>query len=167
MKITVIETELKRKIKEAKKISGFNSRHFAFKNWHATVMQLLRELPSSYLADINEFKKLSFEDTRFKRGRKFFSSPDNSRFVEDLETSVKILKGIIKKGRPEEKKKESSTSVKREKPPKPKVRRSGGKKPASKSKKTGSVKTAGAKKTPAARKPAKKGISPARKKKKS
>jgi hypothetical protein len=165
MELTVIESELKRKIKEAKKISGFNSRHFAFKNWHATVMQLLRELPSSYLPDINEFKKLSFEDTRFKRGRKFLSSPDNSRFVEDLEASVNILKGIIKKGKQEDKKKES-VSVKKEKPSKPKVKKSTSKKPAARSKKTGTSKAAGIKKAPVTRKPVKKGNSPTRKKKK-
>lgn len=98
MELNVIQRELKKRIKDVKKITGFNSRHFAFKNWHATIMQLLKELPSSYAIEINDFKKLSFEDTRFKRGRKFLTSTDNSRFVQDLESSVNILERIINKG---------------------------------------------------------------------
>jgi len=172
MELTVIQGELKRKISEAKKLSRFNSRHFAFKNWHATVMQLLRELPPSYVQEINDFKKLSFEDTRFKRGRKFFTGPDNSRFIEDLQTSIDILTGIVKKGGTDKKREDSAVPAEeKKKPAKPQAEN---KKTSSKTEKTpvkkaGKAKTSkkesGNSKTPVTRKPAKKGSSSTRKKK--
>ena len=150
MELDKIFKSLDAKIKETKKITGFNSKHFAFRNWHATVMQLLRELPSSYNTYILEFKKLTFENTGFKRGRKFLSSSDNSRYLEDINSSIRILKEIIKKG---------GTEVR--KPAKPEAKESESKKPV---KKTGTGK---AKQTKGPRKPAKTGSSSTRKKKKS
>jgi hypothetical protein len=161
MELQDILKGLKAKAAEAKKLTGFSSKHFAFKNWHTTVMQLLKELPASYISQVNDFKALTFEDTGFKRGRKFFSSSDNSRFIQDLEASSNILKEIAKTPIKEEadKSKETSSS-KPKKPPQPSKKPSGEK----------STKKAGLKKPPSSkgtRKPAKKGSSSTRKKKKS
>ena len=160
MELDEVLKGLETKVSEIKKIKVFSSKHFAFRNWHATVMQLLRELPSPYLPQIGDFKKLTFEDTGFKRGRKFLSSSNNSKFLEDLDASALILKDIIKKDKPEEKKmKPGPEKAKSEKPDKPEAKKGGDKKP---------VKT-GPRKAPAskgARKPAKTGGNPARKKKK-
>ena len=95
MKLAEIFDGLKTKIKEVKKISSLNSRHFGFKNWHATTLNLLRNLPSGYFIEINDFKKLSFEDTRYHRGNRFFSQTDNTRYREDLESAAAILEKII------------------------------------------------------------------------
>ena len=161
MELNEILKGLKTKATESKKMTGLNSRHFAFKNWHATVMQLLRELPSSYLPIVNEFKALAFEDTGYKRGRKFLSSPDNSRFLQDLSASGKILNEIINTAKKEEKKKEPEAAP--SKPKKPSRTASGkstGKKPV---KKAGSRKASG---TKGAKKPASSGSSSTRKSKK-
>jgi len=95
MEITEITDSLKTKIKESKKISGLNSKHFGFKNWHTTTLNLLRNLPPIYLPDINDFKKLAFEDTKFHRGKRFFSQTDNTKYREDLESAAVILEKII------------------------------------------------------------------------
>ena len=95
MEIAEITDSLKTKIKEAKKISGLNSKHFGFKSWHATILNLLRNLPSNYLPEINDFKKLAFEDTKFHRGNRYFSQTDNTKYMEDLESAVTILKKIV------------------------------------------------------------------------
>ncbi len=95
MEITEVAGSLKTKIEEAKKISGLNSKHFGFKNWHATILNLLRNLPSNYLPEINDFKKLAFEDTKFHRGNRYFSQTDNTKYMEDLESAVTILKKIV------------------------------------------------------------------------
>jgi hypothetical protein len=95
MEIAEIMDDLKIKIKEARKIMGLNSRHFGFKNWHTTVVNLLRNLPSGYSAEVNDFKKLAFEDTGYHRGKKFFSQADNAKYVESLESAISILKKII------------------------------------------------------------------------
>ena len=49
MELDEILKGLDKKISETKKMTGLHSKHFIFRNWHTTVMQLLRELPSSYL----------------------------------------------------------------------------------------------------------------------
>ena len=159
MELNEILKGLETKISEAKKMTGLHSKHFIFRNWHATVMQLLRDLPSSYLLQVNEFKKLNYEETGFKRGRKFLSSPDNSKFLDDLDSSVSILKDIIKKDKPKDKKKESKPAADiSKKPDKPIAKKNGSKKPA---KKAGPRKAKDAK---GVRKPAKTGTSSTRKK---
>ena len=95
MELAEIFDGLKTKIKEAKKISGLGSRHFGFKNWNTTTLNLLRNLPSGYLIEINDFKKLAFEDTKYHRGNRFFAQTDNTRYREDLESAAKILEKII------------------------------------------------------------------------
>ena len=149
MELQEILKAIKAKTAEAKKMAGLNSRHFAFKNWHTTVLQLLRDLPSSYQPLANDFKALTFEDTGYKRGRKFLPGPGNTRFLKDLEASIDIL-GKILKTEGKEKSGQASPAVSDKPSPPP----SG----------------AGSKKASASgsrKKPAKKGSSPARKKKQS
>ena len=95
MEVAEIKDSLKTKIKEAKKISSLSSKHFGFKSWHAAILNLLRNLPSNYLPEINDFKKLAFEDTKFHRGNRYFSQTDNTKYMEDLESAVTILKKIV------------------------------------------------------------------------
>jgi hypothetical protein len=161
MEIQDILKGLKAKTTEAKNMTGLNSKHFAFRNWHTTVMQLLKELPASYISQVNDFKALTFEDTGFKRGRKFSSTSDNTKFLQDLEVSGNILKEIAKTAKKEEADKpKKNSSSKPKKPPQP-AKKIPGKK---------SSKKAETKKPPLSkgtRKPAKKGTSTTRKKKKS
>ena len=160
MELQDILTGLKAKATEAKKLTGLSSKHFAFKNWHTTVMQLLKELPASYISQVNDFKALTFENTGFKRGRKFSSSSDNTKFLQDLEASSNILKEIAKTAKEEAGKSRETSSPKPKKPPQPSKKPSGEK----------STEKAGPKKPPSAkgtRKPSKKGSSSTRKKKKS
>jgi hypothetical protein len=161
MELQDILKGLKAKAAEAKKMTGLNSKHFAFKNWHTTVMQLLKELPTSYISLVNDFKALTFEDTGFKRGRKFSSSSDNTKFLEDLEASGNILKEIAKTAKKEEDDKSKKTSSsKPKKPPQPAKKPPGEK----------TVRKTGPRKAPGSsgsRKPAKTGSSTTRKKKKS
>jgi hypothetical protein len=120
MEIPEITGSLKTKIKEAEKISGLNSKHFGFKNWHATILNLLRNLPSNYFPEINDFKKLAFEDTKFHRGKKFFSQTDNTKYREDLESAVTILKKIVDSSKDEKLKTYKADNAKTaiKKPPK-------------------------------------------------
>lgn len=120
MEIPEIAGSLKIKIKEAEKFSGLNSKHFGFKNWHATILNLLRNLPSNYFPEINDFKKLAFEDTKFHRGKKFFSQTDNTKYREDLESAVTILKKIVDSSKDEKLKTYKADNAKTaiKKPPK-------------------------------------------------
>ncbi len=86
---------LKTKLKDAKKIVNLSSKDFRFKGWHAGTIALLRNLPPGYKLDINDFKKLTFEDTKYRRGNKFFNPGDNAKYTEDINMAVKILKKII------------------------------------------------------------------------
>lgn len=95
MEIAEIAANLKTRIKDAEKISGLNSKHFGFKNWHVATLNLLRNLPSNYLPEINDFKKLAFEDTKFHRGNRYFSQTDNTKYREDLDSAIIILKKIV------------------------------------------------------------------------
>jgi len=105
MEVAEIKDSLKTKIKEAEKISGLSSKHFGFKSWHAAILNLLRNLPSNYLPEINDFKKLAFEDTKFHRGKKFFLQTDNTKYMEDLESAVTILKKIVDPSKDDDEKK--------------------------------------------------------------
>ncbi len=148
MNLNKVLKELQVKTEEAGKISGLTSKYFGFKNWHTTTTKLLRMLPSSYFQEINDFKKLTFETTGYQRGKKFFSRTDNStKYIEDLNTAVEILKKINGKDKTESNKK---------KPDKPPARKSGSRKMSA---------GESAKKTSNSRTPAKKGSSSIRKKK--
>jgi len=95
MELPEILDGLKIKIKETDKLTGLNSRHFGFKNWHNTTLSLLRNLPSAYSNEINDFKRLSFEDTGFHRGNRFFTQTDNTKYREDLGTAADVLEKIV------------------------------------------------------------------------
>jgi hypothetical protein len=137
MKLDEILKGLKEKLNEAGKITGLNSRHPGFKNWHSTAMQLLRELPPLFSMEVNNFKKLTFEETGYRRGRKFFSGKNNTRFSQDLDTASVILKDILKRGEAESK---IAVEGKKAESGKPEKKKPGTKRtsPGKKSKKTGS-----------------------------
>ena len=145
------------KIKGIGKISGRDSKHFAFKNWHAATLALLRELPSSYSREINVFKKFTFETTGYKRGKIFASQTDTIKYAADLDTAKKILNEIVGMKRQADNKKETDhLTEKKPKPDKPPAKKTGSKKTSAEKK---------AKKTGTDRKPAKTGTSSSRKKK--
>ena len=114
--------KIEKKLKEVKLIRNLSSKDFRFKNWHVSTINLLRNLPPDFIQDINDFKKLTFSDTKYHRGKRFFNPSDNTKYREDLDSAVKILKKItsIKKetvpqkeskpGKPAAIKKESKTS---------------------------------------------------------
>ncbi|MBA7560101.1 hypothetical protein ES708_01721 [subsurface metagenome] len=113
--------KIEKKLKEVKLIRNLSSKDFRFKNWYASTINLLRNLPPDFIQDINDFKKLTFSDTKYHRGKRFFNPLDNTKYREDLDSAVKILKKItsIKKeavpqkeskpGKPVAIKKESKT----------------------------------------------------------
>ena len=86
--------KIENKLKEVKLIRNLSSKDFRFKNWHASTINLLRNLPPDFIQDINDFKKLTFSDTKYHRGKKFFNPADDTRYREDLDSAVKILKKI-------------------------------------------------------------------------
>lgn len=86
--------KIKKRLKEVKLIINLSSKDFRFKNWHASTINLLKNLPSDFILDVNDFKKLTFTDTKYHRGKKFFNPADNTRYREDLDSAVKILKKI-------------------------------------------------------------------------
>lgn len=86
--------KIEKKLKEVKLIRNLSSKDFRFKNWHASTINLLRNLPPDFIQDINDFKKLTFSDTKYHRGKKFFNPLDNTKYREDLDSAVKILKKI-------------------------------------------------------------------------
>ena len=86
--------KIKKRLKEVKLIINLSSKDFRFKNWHASTINLLKNLPPDFILDVNDFKKLTFTDTKYHRGKKFFNPADNTRYREDLDSAVKILKKI-------------------------------------------------------------------------
>ncbi|MBU4314206.1 MAG: hypothetical protein KJ821_05385 [Actinobacteria bacterium] len=86
--------KIEKKLKEVKLIRNLSSKDFRFKNWHASTLNLLRNLPPDFIQDINDFKKLTFSDTKYHRGKRFFNPLDNTKYREDLDSAVKILKKI-------------------------------------------------------------------------
>jgi hypothetical protein len=164
MEVTEITGNLKTKIEEAKKISGLNSKHFGFKNWHTTTLNLLRNLPSNYLPEINDFKKLAFVDTKFHRGNRYFSQTDNTKYREDLESAIVILKKILDLSKAEKPEKSADKTSKTDGEKKLPVKKPGLKKPGDIL--TDSIKKAKKPKTSKdMRSPAKTGKAPGRKKK--
>src|SRR4030042_7002705 len=89
-----LSEKINKKLKEAGHLRNLNSKDFRFKTWHASTMNLLRMLPSDFTRDINDFKKLTFTDTKYHRGNKPFSTSDNTKYLEDLDNTVKILEKI-------------------------------------------------------------------------
>lgn len=92
-----IKKAIKNKIKEADKLKSFDPRHPRFKNWHATTMSLLKNLPIELGNKVDQFKKLSFEDTKYHRGRNLYDPAQNQKYLDDLSTAAAILKDLIPK----------------------------------------------------------------------
>jgi hypothetical protein len=89
---------LKEKIKEISNLGNLNSRDFKFKSWHVSTLNMLRSLPPRiYSKFLNDFKKLTFTDTKYHRDKKDFNS-DIEKYSEDLAKAEEILKRITKLG---------------------------------------------------------------------
>lgn len=86
--------KIDKKLKEIKSLRNLNSRDFRFKTWHASTINLLKMLPSDFARDINDFKKLTFTDTKYHRDNRPFSTSGNTKYLEDLDNTVNILKKI-------------------------------------------------------------------------
>ena len=86
--------KINKKLGEIKSLRDLNSKDPAFKNWHASTINLLKMLPREFKRDINDFKKLTFTYTGYHRGNKPFSPADNTKYLEDLDNAAKILKKI-------------------------------------------------------------------------
>ncbi len=86
--------KIKKRLKETKSIRNLSSKDFRFKNWQASTINLLRNLPPDFIQDINDFKKLTFSDTKYHRGSRFFNPADDTKYREDLDSAEKILKKI-------------------------------------------------------------------------
>ncbi|MDZ7838995.1 MAG: hypothetical protein U5N58_14255 [Actinomycetota bacterium] len=76
-----IKKAIKTKIKEADKLKSFDSRHPRFKAWHASTMGLLKTLPSELGSKVDQFKKLSFEDTKYHRGKNLYDPAQNQKYL--------------------------------------------------------------------------------------
>ena len=117
--------KIEKKSKETGSIRNLNSRDFRFKNWHASTINLLKNLPPNFIPDINDFKKLTFIDTKYHRGNRFSNPSYDARYLEDLDSATTILKKIIsekKDTQPEKEtvvKKEETRTIKANKPKKP------------------------------------------------
>lgn len=116
--------KINKKLKEINSLKGLSSKDFKFKTWHATTINILKMLPSDFISDVNNFKKLTFSDTKYHRGAKPFNPLDNAKFIEDLNNASIILKKItsVKKekvGKTSRIKKESKAEEKKLTPKKP------------------------------------------------
>ncbi len=117
--------KIENKLKETGSIRNLNSKDFRFKNWHASTINLLKTLPPYFIQDINDFKKLTFIDTKYHRGNRFLNPAYDPRYLEDLDSATTILKKIVsvkKETQPEKEtiaKKEETRTVKASKPKKP------------------------------------------------
>ena len=98
---------IEKRLNEIKIIRALNSRDFRFKNWHASTINLLKTLPSDFTADVNDFRKLAFTDTKYHRGNRFFNPDDDTRYRKDLDSAAKILKKITSLKKEPELKKEA------------------------------------------------------------
>lgn len=89
---------LKEKIKEISGLGNLNSRDFKFKSWHVSTLNLLRSLPPRIYSNfLNDFKKLTFTDTKYHRDKKDFNT-DMEKYGKDLTEAEEILKKITKSG---------------------------------------------------------------------
>ena len=88
---------IKSKVSEIKDIQKFNSKHPRFKSWHASTLSLLKNLPPEKTKILNEFKKLTFEDTKYHRGKNVFEPAFEKKFVDDLNKAKRLLSRLIPK----------------------------------------------------------------------
>jgi len=103
--------KIDKKLKEIKSLRNLNSRDPGFKNWHASTINLLKMLPREFVRDVNNFKKLTFADTGYHRGNKPFSPADNTKYLQDLDNAVNILKKIASTKTEDKTKKASSEKI--------------------------------------------------------
>ncbi|MBC7334275.1 MAG: hypothetical protein H5T85_07465 [Actinobacteria bacterium] len=85
------------KVKEVKNLINLNNKDPKFRNWYASTITLLKNLPPVYFKEVNSFKKLAFSDTRYHRTKKPFNSLDENKYTQDLKTAEEILKTIVNK----------------------------------------------------------------------
>jgi hypothetical protein len=109
--------KINKKLGEIKSLRNLNSKDPAFKNWHVSMINLLKMLPREFINDVNDFKKLTFTDTGYHRGNRPFSAADNTKYLNDLDNAGKILKKILPAKR-ETKENKSSGAKKVAKPKK-------------------------------------------------
>ncbi|MFO7928812.1 MAG: hypothetical protein R6U35_04010 [Candidatus Humimicrobiaceae bacterium] len=88
---------IRSKIKEIKNMQNLSSKHPKFKSWHASTLALLKGLPPEKTKVLNEFKKLTFEDTKYHRGKNVFEPAFDQKFVDDLNQAKKILTKLTPK----------------------------------------------------------------------
>mgnify|MGYP005850921483 CR=1 FL=1 len=86
---------LNNRLKEIKSLRNLNAREPRFKSWHISTLSLLKNLSGVYLKDINNFKKLSFTDTSYHRGKNIYNPADTDKYNGDLSEAENILKKII------------------------------------------------------------------------
>ncbi len=86
---------IKDKIKELKSIRGISSRNLGFRNWHIRTVNTLKNLSSAHTREINSFKKLTFTDTKYQRGKRVFDGADEEKYNNDLNEAEAILKKIV------------------------------------------------------------------------
>ncbi len=103
--------KIDKKLKETKSLRNLNSRDPGFKNWHVSTINLLKMLPRQFARDVNNFKKLTFADTGYHRGNKPFSPADNTKYLQDLDNAVNILKKIASTKTEDKTKKVSSEKI--------------------------------------------------------
>ncbi|MEA2016132.1 MAG: hypothetical protein U9O59_05455 [Actinomycetota bacterium] len=87
--------KISKKLKDINSLKALNSKDLKFKTWHVSTMNLLKMLPPDFINELNDFKKLTFSDTKYHRGTKPFNPLDNTKYREDLDSAGKILKKII------------------------------------------------------------------------
>ncbi|MBM3706883.1 MAG: hypothetical protein FJW69_00865 [Actinobacteria bacterium] len=90
-----IINSLNSRLKEIKNLRNLTAREPRFKNWHVSTIALLKNLSGTYFKDIGRFKKLSFSDTKYHRGKNIYNPADTDRYNLDLAAAENILKRII------------------------------------------------------------------------
>ena len=86
---------IKDKIKELKSIRNMSSRDLGFRNWHIRTAATLKNLSSANTREINSFKKLTFTNTKYQRGKRVFDGADEEKYNNDLNEAEAILKKIV------------------------------------------------------------------------
>jgi len=86
---------IKDKIKELKAIRSMSSRDLGFRNWHIRTVTTLKNLSSAHTREINSFKKLTFTDTKYQRGKRVFDGADEEKYNNDLNEAEAVLKKIV------------------------------------------------------------------------
>ncbi len=88
---------IQKKVKDIDKLEELDSRHPRFKAWQASVRSILKNLPPEFNNEVNDFKRLSFEDTKYHRGKNLYDPSKKDKYIKDLESARKILAGLAAK----------------------------------------------------------------------